>query len=76
MKDESAKKLVEDKVDKEQPKLTLWICQICEYPNTIEIQSCQNIKGLRVDDKYKDENNNGCPNEIGYEDNLKVEEID
>ena len=76
MKDETAKKLVEDKVDYEQPKLTLWICQICEYPNTIEIPSCQNKKGLGVDYKYKDKNNHGCSNEIGYEDNLKMEEID
>jgi hypothetical protein len=61
LKDESAKKSVEDKVNKEQPKLTLWICQICEHPNTIEIPSCQNIKGLGVDEKYKDKNN-GCAN--------------
>ncbi len=76
MKDETAKKLVEDKVDYEQPKLTLWICQICEYPNTIDIASCQNIKGLGVNEKYKNKNNHGCSNEIGYEDNLKMEEID
>ncbi len=61
LKGGSAKKLVEDKVYKEQPKLTLWICQVCEYPNTIEIQSCQNIKGLGVEEKYKDKNN-GCAN--------------
>ena len=75
MKDETAKKLIEDKVDYEQPKLTLWICQICEYPNTIEIPSCQNKNGLGVDKKYKDKNN-GCSNKIEYEDNLKMEEID
>ncbi len=63
MRDESDKKLVEDKVVREKPILTLWICQICEYPNTIEIPSCQNIKGLGVDGKYKDKNN-GCSNEI------------
>ena len=75
MKDDSAKKLVEYKVNKEQPKLTLWICQICEYLNTIDIASCQNMKGLGVDDKYKDKNN-GCSNNIEEHDNLKMEEID
>ncbi len=50
----SAKILVIEKVAQEQPKLTLWICKICEYPNTIKIPSCQNKKGLGVGDKYKD----------------------
>ncbi len=68
MRDKSAKKLVKDKV-------ALWICQICEYPNTIDIPFCQNIRGLGVDDKYKDKNK-GCSNKVEFEDNLKMEEID